>query len=182
VTSFSNTPNLLANALADVIAGVVPLTLRYVGGFDGVTALGQLPGLPNHVIWTLGHCGYTAARVASHLSGQPIEPQWYSQVPSTQSEGFEIATICRGSTPVGVAEAYPPLERATAIFREGHETFERVIRGLSGEELISEMEWHDGPIRLDALIRRIAFHTACHAGQLIDLRRGFNLPPVLSSQ
>lgn len=179
MTRVQQTPSPKASSLADVLAGAVPLTLRYVAGFDDVTALQQFSGRPNHVIWTLGHCGWTAARVASHLSSKPVSAAWYSQEPGCNA-AFQIASICRGSTPSVLPGTYPTLERALEIFRTAHGLLASVVLSLDDERFCVETEWHDGPIRLDALLSRVAFHTACHAGQIIDLRRAIGLPLVLA--
>jgi hypothetical protein len=159
-----------------------PLFLRYVDGFDDVTAIRQLPGIPNHVIWTLGHCGLTMHRVGGLLDGGGIPSAEYLDDDAEEStEAFRIRRICRGSIPEASQGAYPCLGRAVEIFQAALTRFQEAIRASSEEVLGQSVPWHDGPITMSSLIHRANFHTACHAGQIIDLRRGFSMPRVIGA-
>lgn len=72
----------MRDVLANSAEAMGPLFLRYVDGFDDVTAIRQLSGIPNHVIWPLGHCGLTMHRGEGLLDG-PLRRIWANPPPGT---------------------------------------------------------------------------------------------------
>ena len=169
-----------ARVLSAAVSASGPLLLRYVAGFDDVTALRQFSGQPNHLRWTLGHCGLSLHRVACMIDGGVIPLSDYAhgdQEPNR--DRFLQSRVCRGSSPTSSALAYPGLNRSIEIFSCAIDRLSGAVLRVSDPDLARVLPWHDGPIRLEILIHRITFHTACHAGQIIDQRRSLGLPLVI---
>ena len=173
----------IGGILAKAVEESGPLFLRYVRGFDDVTAIGQVPGIPNHVVWTLGHCGFTMHRVGGLLDGAgvPLE-EYFQDQEQASARAFQISKICRGSIPVTDPGHYPGFSRAIEIFKSSITRFSRAVAAADEETLESLRQWHDGPISMSSLIRRVCFHTATHAGQITDLRRAMGMPTVIGAE
>ena len=175
----SDLPRTEAHILAASIESTEPLLLRYAEGFDDVTAIRQLIGLPNHLLWILGHCGYTMQRVGAFLDGGEVSNADYRYQQGGGANYFAIDAICRDSVPKECAEKYPSLARGREIFSSAISRLANAVRNTSPEQFASPVEWHEGPLELSQLIHRVCFHNACHAGQIVDLRRGFGLPRII---
>ena len=180
-TKNSDLPRSEALILAASIESTEPLLLRYAEGFDDVTAIRQLNGLPNHLLWILGHCGFTMQRVGAFLDGGEVPPADYRYQPEEGDAYFLIDVIRRDSVPRECAEEYPSLSRGREIFSSAISRLANAVRNTAPEQFASPVDWHEGPIELSQLIHRVCFHNACHAGQIVDLRRGLGLPRIIGS-
>jgi hypothetical protein len=180
----NNLPGPEAKILASSVESTGPLLLRYADGFDTVTAIRQLHGLPNHLLWILGHCGFTMQRVGGFLDGGEVPRADYRAQPEPEvgNNSFVISVIQRDSIPLECAEQYPSLPRGLEIFASAITRLATAVREVSPEQLASPVEWHEGPIELSQLIHRVCFHNACHAGQIVDLRRGLGLPRIIGAK
>jgi len=179
----SDLPRSEACILAASIESTGPLLLRYAEGFDDVTAIRQFNELPNHLLWILGHCGFTMQRVGAFLDGGEVSDADYrsSQGDSESTDNFFIDAICRDSVPLALADQYPTLVRSREIFSSALSRLANAVRNTPSEQFASPIEWHEGPIELSRLIHRVCFHNACHAGQIVDLRRGLGLPRIIGN-
>ena len=178
-TKNSDLPRTEAHILAASIESTEPLLLRYAEGFDDVTAIRQLNGLPNHLLWILGHCGFTMQRVGAFLDGGEVSDADYRSQPGEVDTYFRVDAICRDSVPREYAADYPSLARGQEIFSSAISRLASAVRNTPSEQFSSPVEWHEGPIELSQLMHRVCFHNACHAGQIVDLRRGLGLPRII---
>ena len=92
--------------LARAVRLTAPLASRFFVGFGADTATAQVPGLPNHMIWNLGHLALTMHRAIEKLDASPPPESDFLQGDG-RSGGparFDTESVCFGSTPaVGVA-------------------------------------------------------------------------------
>ncbi len=167
--------------LGQVVGCSEPLMLRLLAGFDDESACRQLPGLPNHPIWILGHCGFTMSRVATIFDEVEVPATDFSE--GLPSEGprtsFEIPTICRGSVPTSQGMTYPNLQRSQEIYAAACQRFAQAVSQIKDHELHVDLQWHDGPISKINLIARVCFHNGAHNGQILDMRRALKMPRVI---
>jgi len=170
--------------LARTLESTRPLFLRFLAGFDDSNRTRQADGLPNHVAWTLGHCALTMHRVAERYLNDgrslPESDFFTGSGASGTKDRFDTESVCFASAPVDDPERYPTIERSRDIFESACDRFARAIREISPDRLNESIPWHDGEMPLYALVMRICFHNATHAGQLTDLRRALGLPPVIA--
>ena len=170
-----------AAILGQVVRCSEQFMLRLMVGFDEQSALEQRPGLPNHPIWTLGHCAFTMTRVAASFDGTDLPADDFTESDSDQGERvrFEIRSICRGSLPTSDSHMYPCLMRSQSIFASACQRLANTVSHLKDDELEAELQWHDGPISVVNLIARVCFHNGAHSGQILDLRRVLDMPRVI---
>ena len=83
-----------------------PLVERVLDGFDDDTRVKQMPGLPNHVAWTLGHLALTMHYAADYVAGFN-EPQRLPTSDWIHGDGtagapsrYATEAVAVGSTPV----------------------------------------------------------------------------------
>ena len=156
------------DSLADGVQETGDLFLRYVAGFDDTNATRQGPGLPNHLIWTLGHLSLYLHRAAELLLDREIEMEW-------DPEPFSF-----GSEPVDDPDQYPTLAAMLGHFRTSLDALADAVREIGSEGLDREVKW--GPMGMISgldLVLRMVFHNGTHCGQIVDLRRGLGLGRVL---
>lgn len=163
--------------IADGVAMTKGLVGRYLAGFDDVTATRQLPGLPNHAAWSLGHCALTMHRVAEKLDGQTLPT---SDFGAPSRERFSPEAVAFGSTPTGDAGTYPGIERAKAIFDAACDRLATAARSATNEKLAEQVQWGNAALPLGLLCLRMAFHNGMHCGQIADLRRGLGFKSIFS--
>jgi hypothetical protein len=137
--------------------------------------------LPNHPLWLLGHCALTMTRLAARLDGQPLPDLDFVEAARGDETRFGTESICQGSTPLTDVAAFPPLPRAIEIYRAAIARLAKATRTVVEETLHQEIDWHGSSLTLGQLILRVCFHNGCHAGQLVDLRRSLQLPPVITT-
>ncbi|MSR29167.1 MAG: DinB family protein [Phycisphaerales bacterium] len=184
MTSHDTTPTD-RSIYARMIVESAPLLLRFLAGFDDGTRAAQVASLPNHPIWTLGHCAFTMARFAQ-LIGAPaprasdfqpgcwsassnlIEPQW-----------FFIEEIAKDSTPSPHANHYPTLARGRESFQNATADLAATLSQTTTERLAGTIDWGGNQQEIASLVIRIAVHNGMHAGQLADLRRALGFARIL---
>lgn len=174
-----------ADAFADSILATKPLFTRFLTGFDERSRTAQLPGMPNHVIWTLGHLAMTMHKVAEKFDGLPLPESDFSAGDGAQrgdAERFDLASIVIGSHPIDEASRYPTLARGRAIFERACDRFADAVRSAGDAKLDEPIIWHDGELPLWSLVARVCFHNGTHAGQLTDLRRMLGMPPIIAAR
>lgn len=170
-----------AAMLGQVISCSEGLMLRLMAGFDDRMAVAQPPGLPNHLIWTLGHCAHTMSRLASMFDGAELPASDFAESAGSQENRaqFDITSICRESTPEDNADRYPTLIRSQEIYAAACHRLANAVAQLDERELNKTVQWHDGPISKVDLIARVCFHNGAHSGQILDLRRALKLPHAI---
>ncbi len=157
----------LSHALADAILDTEPLLTRYLEGFNDRNAVTQLPNLPNHVAWSVGHLALSMHRAAEKISGKTFE---LSYAP----EPFAM-----GSKPTASARDYPPLQELTGRFHKSIVLLADAVRAAGDEGLKRGVPWGPTTISARDLALRMVFHNGTHAGQIVDLRRGLGMPKVI---
>ena len=167
--------------LADGILATVPLVTRFLAGITEDNRTTQVPNLPNHVAWTLGHLALYLNRTAERLDRTPLSESDFitcDGAAGTQ-ERFDTESSCFGSTPVDNPDIYPTLARATQIFESACNHLAAAAKQASDATLDQEIKWGSAQITLAALTQRMIFHNGLHAGQLTDLRRALSLESVI---
>jgi hypothetical protein len=158
---------------------------RYLAGFDDTNHTRQLPGLPNHVAWNLGHCALTMHRVAERLDGRSLPERDF--VTGGRKDGggdaqrFSVESVAFGSTPSASGREYPTMTRCREIYESACDRLSEAVR-LAPESKLDEMTpWGAGqtmPLYLLAL--RMMFHNGDHLGQIVDLRRGLGFTSIFA--
>lgn len=169
--------------LAWMIETSKPLTTRYFAVFHDANRAAQLPQMPNHFAWTLGHCALTMHRLAERLDGRPL-PERDFELGAVRAAGlppgrFGTEGVAFGSTPVAEADAYPTVARCIEVFEGACDRLAAAVRGASDERLGAPEQWGKAQLSMADLIVRVNLHNAMHSGQLVDLRRGLGLGRVV---
>ncbi|MDG1899915.1 MAG: DinB family protein [Phycisphaerales bacterium] len=169
------------DSLARAIEATEGLLLRFVADVDDDMRAVQSPGLPNHFIWVLGHCSMTMNRLASLIDGTPLPDSDFFDGDGVRSDAgrFDAELVRFDSTPRGVAEDYPTMDRGRAVYAAACRRLAAVVRALDESELESTLDWHGAPVRIDDLVVRVGFHNGAHAGQVLDLRRVLGMPRII---
>lgn len=155
--------------------------MRFVRGFEESTRTTQAPFLPNHVVWTLGHCALTMNRMAERFDGQPLPDRDFvsGDGGNGTSTQFDTESVCIGSQPVDEPTLYPTLARGIEAYELACDRFAAALRNATDEQLETMVEWHDGTHALWTLVNRVIFHNGTHAGQLVDLRRALRMDRII---
>jgi outer membrane biosynthesis protein TonB len=143
------------------------MTNRFASGFAEDQVLAQPAGVPNHLIWTLGHLSATAGWLHNMITGAG------STVPASYEGLFGM-----GSKPHGDASAYPTYAEVQKAFDDSFEALVAAASKMSDAELLQPAVGETGGFlkdRLDAL-SKAAWHEGWHLGQIADLRRALGLP------
>ena len=166
--------------LARAVESSRELFVRFLAGFDEVNRTRQVPNLPNHAVWTLGHLALTMHRAAEKIDGQSL-PENGFRVGEASTDFFDTESICFDSIPTDDPSRYPSLQRASAIFDAACARLAEAARSSSDATLDQELKWGSIGVSVKAadLIIRNVFHNGTHAGQLVDLRRALSLPSVI---
>jgi hypothetical protein len=166
--------------IADALLTTKTLTGRYLGGFDDASALQQPTGLPNHVIWNLGHVAITMHRVAERIDGKPLPESDFVLGPRGDARRFGTESVAFGSTPRPTAEEYPSLRRAQEIHDAAVDRLSMAARGASDATLQQMTPWggpgQEMPIAILAL--RMMYHNGMHTGQIADTRRALGMKSI----
>lgn len=168
--------------LADAILTSKALTARYVAGFDDATGVQQPAGLPNHVVWSLGHLAVTMHRVAERFDGKPLPEGDFVVGPRGDGARFGSESVAFGSAPTGERAAYPSLARALQIYDAAVDRISASVRVASDETLAQMTPW-GGPgmqMPLGILAARMLFHNGMHTGQIADLRRALRMKSIFA--
>lgn len=169
--------------LASMIESSKPLTTRYFAGFTDANRAAQLPNIPNHFAWTLGHCALTMHRLAERLDRRAL-PEGDFEAGVVRAAGspparFGTEGVAFGSTPTPEADAYPVVARCTEVFGAAFDRFSAAVRGASDERLDATEQWGKQQLTMADLVVRVTIHNGMHSGQLVDLRRGLGLARVV---
>ena len=170
-----------SDALALSIEATEGLLLRFVADIENEERARQYPGLPNHVIWVLGHCAMTMNRLAAMLDGGTLPDSDFVQGDGTRGDAhrFDTESVRFDSSPVPEADLYPTMERGREIYTAACHRLADVVRTLDPAALDDTIEWHGTPVRTADLVLRVGFHNGAHAGQVLDLRRNLGKPRVI---
>jgi uncharacterized damage-inducible protein DinB len=143
--------------------------LRMIADWPADKMTAQLPGAPNHPLWTLGHLATANQWFAGHLDGKP------KSADETWEKRFGM-----NSTPTTDASAYP----AIAVVRG--ECDQSLARLVAAAKATSEQDAFKPTInesygfcssRVNAL-QVCAWHIAWHMGQVSMLRRGLGFKSI----
>lgn len=175
-----------AETLAQTVEYSRPILTRYLAGFTEETRAAQAPGLPNHVIWTLGHLSLYMHRAANRMAGcddKPVPDTDFFTGDGTGGEHtrFDTESICFGSQPTSNKTVYPTLERGHQVFEAGIAHLAQTIREVDDAGMCTPTAWGRGrkPMLVADLVRHMVFHNATHTGQIVDLRRALGLAPII---
>ena len=157
----------LSIALADAISATEGLLTRYLDGFNDRNAVSQVPNLPNHVAWSVGHLALTMHRAAERISGK------------THELGYAPEPFAFGSQPTASARDYPPLQELVQRFHKSITLLADAVRNTSDEGLKRSVPWGATTTSVRDLAMRMVFHNGTHAGQIVDLRRALGMPQVI---
>jgi hypothetical protein len=166
-----------AVTLEQVIRASGPLLTRFLEGFGDANATAQAPGLPNHAVWTLGHCALTMHKLGRAIDGGALPATDFAEGHG-DPELFDTALVCFASVPLIDALRYPSMARAQVVFEAAIDRLARAT--ASADDLLAPINWHGVGIPAGQLVMRVAFHNGCHAGQLTDLRRALGFAPVIN--
>jgi hypothetical protein len=179
-------PRPAAEALAECVLESGPLLTRFLDGFDDRTRTTQAPGLPNHVIWQLGHCALTMHRAADRLEGakdhQALPTDQFVVGDGTAGDParFDTESVAFGSEPIDNPRLYPRLKRGADIFGLSARRLAEVVYQLDGDlnDERHAVAWGGQKLTRARLICRVVFHNGTHAGQILDLRRALGMPKL----
>ncbi len=170
--------------LARLVRESAPLLTRFLDGFHEENRATQKPNLPNHPIWTLGHCAFTMARLAQMLGGPEPSPRDFELGDWSAGAGgsvtrFFVEDIAKDSTPSSEAAHYPSLARGRAVIEAATETLALTIERMDPTQLAGTVDWGGTAHPIQSIIGRVAIHNGIHAGQLADLRRALGFARIL---
>ncbi len=144
---------------------------KFSKGFADNQVTAQAPGIPNHLLWTLGHLAATSSWIKTLIDGRShIAPANYETL------------FGMGSKPVDDPSAYPAFADVRKVFDEAHNAIVAVASSMTDEELSTPPTADSGNFvtdKMDALFK-CAWHEGWHLGQLADLRRALGLPSALA--
>jgi hypothetical protein len=140
--------------------------LEMLGDFPAERYTAQLPGAPNHALWTIGHLatGYVWFGGAAGVA-MPALPGSYNEL-----FGY-------GSKPVGDAMHYPAMAEVRGYCDKAFDALVDGVKRLTDAELAAPPAVDTGGFakdRLDA-VEKAAWHEGWHAGQIAMLRRALGL-------
>jgi hypothetical protein len=169
--------------LAWMIETSKPLTTRYFAGFNDANRATQLPHLPNHFAWTLGHCSLTMHRLAEKLDGTPLPPGDFevgvARGAGSPPDRFGTEGVAFGSSPISESDAYPTVARCIEVFESASDRLAAAVRAATDQRLEAPEQWGKAELPMSDLIVRVNLHNSMHSGQLVDLRRGLGLARII---
>jgi len=172
--------------LAQVVDATEPLLMRYLDGFTDENRAASAPGLPNHVIWTLGHLALYLRRATDRVAGREIGPLPAADFvtgdgTAGDARRFDSESVCFGSEPTPDASMYPSLSRGVQVFSSANADFAATVRGLAPGHLDQETTWgvRRRVLTNAQLVQHMAFHNATHTGQIVDLRRALGIGRIV---
>jgi len=159
---------------------------RFLTGFNDSNRTRQAPAMPNHLAWTLGHLALTAYRCTERVNRQDepgeLPPSAFVMGDRGDRQRFATEGVAFGSSPTDDPDRYPTLERSLVIMREAHRTLADSLRSADEDAIARKTPWGTGETTVSDLALRMGFHIGTHAGQIVDLRRGLGLGPVLGGR
>ena len=166
-------------SLALAIESTEGLLLRFLDDVPDDMRVAQAAGLPNHFIWTLGHCAMTMHKLASKIDGGALPEDDFSDGAGSDPARFDAQAVCKGSSPAADAGHYPSMERGRAIYSNACRRLASTVRAIDPGELNSTRDWNGTSIPVIDLVLRVCFHNGVHAGQVLDLRRALGMPRII---
>lgn len=180
--------------LAESILSTKVLLGRYLAGFTDVTHVRTVPGLPNHVAWSLGHLSITMYRAGALMKaaaqpGAPADPAPFPAGTFVTGDGtrgsrdkgcFDTEAVSFGSSPEERHDRYPTLTRCTEIYNGACDDLAKIVRALPDAAFDTPVRWGQAETPVWALCTRMVFHNGFHTGQIADLRRALGLKSVFS--
>jgi len=163
--------------LAQAVLSSKELLTRYLAGFMDENRTKQVPGLPNHAVWSLGHCALTMHRAAERIDGSP--PPSSDFTTGDAPDAFNPESVAFNSTPVDDPSRYPMLARGRAIYEAACDRLAQTVRDADDATLDRMTPWGASEISLRLLVARVVFHNGTHAGQITDLRRAIGMDRIL---
>ena len=169
------------DVLAEGVLSCRDLLKRFLAGFDDDNRTRQADGLPNHLVWTLGHVSLYFHRTAERIDGRPLpEADFFAgDGKGGDAERYDTGTISFNSAPADESDRYPRLARGLAVFDGACGRLADAVRGAEAETLEQTVEWAGSELPLWGLVQRVTFHCGCHTGQIMDLRRALGLGRVI---
>ncbi len=168
------------HVIAEGILSTKQLLSRYTQGFDERSALAQPAGLPNHLIWNLGHLALTMHRAAEKIDGKAPPASDFVAGARGNVGAFAIESVAFGSQPAGESGGYPGLARATAIYEAACDRVAGAVRSASDAKLNEQVQWGMTSVPLFMLGLRMMFHNGFHTGQVSDTRRALKMGSVFA--
>ena len=170
-----------AQAIAGMLRATKPFVTRFLAGFDETNWTKQMPTLPNHASWCMGHLALTMNRFAERFDGKGLPESDYTKGDGTagNAERFDTESVSVGSKPVDNPAIYPTMARSQQVFEDAVDRLGAALESLSDAQLDEVQPWGKGEFRVADLAARVTFHNGMHAGQLADLRRAMGLPGVI---
>ncbi len=170
-----------AAALADAMRATKPFVTRFLSGFDDTNRTKQMPNLPNHAAWCMGHLALTMHRFSERFDGRALPDTDFVSADgaSGNAQRFDTESVCFGSRPADNPAIYPTLARSQKIFEDAVDRIAEALRAMPSAQLEEEQPWGKGRFKVSELVARIIFHNGTHAGQLADLRRAMGMPGVI---
>lgn len=175
-----------AECIAESVLLTKQLLARYLAGFNDVTHVRQVPDLPNHVAWCLGHCAVTMHRIAEKLDGKPLPASDFVTGDGTagsRDKGvFDTEAVSFGSAPEERHDRYPRLDRCIQIFNTAADRLAAACRSADDARLDQQVAWGASGMQqpLWALAIRMVFHNGFHTGQIADMRRALGFKSIFS--
>jgi hypothetical protein len=169
------------SALAESMRATKPFVTRFLAGFDESNRTKQVPNLPNHAAWCLGHLALTMNRFAERFDGISLPESDFLTADGTGGNAtqFDTESVSIGSKPVDNPAIYPSLARGQQVFEDAIDRISSALEAMSSEQLAEEQPWGPGRSTVANLAARITFHNGMHAGQIADLRRSLGMPGVI---
>lgn len=170
-----------AEAIAEGILASKQFFARYLAGFDDSNATRQAANLPNHAIWSLGHCALTMHRVAANFDNLPLpETDFITRPHPGDARRFATESVAFASHPVDAPAEYPPLARAVEIFNAACDRLAAAVKSVPDARLDDTVPWGPTTLPLYLLAMRMIGHNGMHTGQNADMRRALNFKSVFS--
>jgi hypothetical protein len=168
--------------LSDCLRESRALLARYLRGFDDSNHATQVPHLPNHVAWTLGHVALTMHRMAERLDHRTLPESDFVKGDGRAgtADRFDTESVCFGSKPVAEPKLYPKFSRCVAIFEAAIERLAVAAHGADDATLDAPTKWAQTEVPTWTLLPRMVFHNGTHTGQLADLRRALGMGSIFA--
>ncbi|MGH7131864.1 MAG: DinB family protein [Phycisphaerales bacterium] len=170
--------------LSEAVLSSKHLVVRYLVGFNDVTAVRQTPDLPNHLAWSLGHLAHTMGRVAEKLDGKPAFPAEFfvtgDGTRGSKDKGvFDTESVCFNSKPEERHDRFPSLNRATEIFGTAVDRLAAAVKAAPDAKFDEAVQWGQAQTTIGMLVVRMVFHNGFHTGEIADLRRALGFRPIM---
>lgn len=157
--------------MLEALSGNHKFVLATLKGVPADKVTTQVPGVPNHFVWTIGHLAMSYHFFASTL-GVSLSP-----CPESWNKLFGM-----GAQPTGDASVYPTLAEVIAAYDKAHSEYHAALSKLTDEQL-AEKPVNDGGGFVSSkgnAVMACVFHLGWHLGQLTLLRKGLGLGSMFS--